>query len=203
MSFESLIHASDNIVASLLYLLICLITIFWLMVVYFNKKRKKSIRGSYFKVILFTIIVLLVSNAAVILFLFAGVGGIPFRILYTIHWECFIFWFGTYRVYNILFLSGAGEEEWSDKNHFKKLYTGLPVSKKIVWNDVIKYLAMVIYLFIPYKMMDVNHMIFIDGIATYYVIAYMFISGGISLFLDTLIVYKKEYLINYLLYLFT
>ena len=122
MNFESLIHASDNIIASLLYLLICFITIAWLLVVYFNKKRKNTIRGEYFKTILFTIIILLLSDAVIVFFLHYRIGGLVYRVLYTLHWECFIWWFGSYRVYNLLFLSNSWEEEWSNKDGFKKLY---------------------------------------------------------------------------------
>ncbi|MBQ6497132.1 MAG: response regulator, partial [Bacilli bacterium] len=196
MSFiENLVHASDGIIASILYLFICLVTIIWLLVVYFNKKRKNSIRALFFKVILFTIITLLVSNAVVVFFLNEGIDGILFRIVYAIHWECFIWWFGTYRVYNLLFLSGDGEEEWPKQGGFKKLYTGLSISKKIMWNDIVKYLSMVIYLFLPFSMMDVNNLNFIQGINTYFVVIYMFASGGISLF-EALITYKKETTFN-------
>ena len=159
MSFiANLVHASDGIIASILYLFICLVTIMWLLVVYFNKKRKNSIRALFFKIILFTIITLLVTNAVVVFFLNEGIDGILFRIIYAIHWECFIWWFGTYRVYNLLFLSGDGEEEWPKEGGFKKLYTGLPVSKKILWNDIVKYIAMVIYLFLPFSMLDINNL---------------------------------------------
>ena len=196
MSFiANLVHASDGIIASILYLFICLVTIMWLLVVYFNKKRKNSIRALFFKIILFTIITLLVTNAVVVFFLNEGIDGIIFRIIYAIHWECFIWWFGTYRVYNLLFLSGDGEEEWPKEGGFKKLYTGLPVSKKILWNDIVKYIAMVIYLFLPFSMLDINNLNFIQGINTYFVVAYMFASGGISLF-ETLVVYKKETTFN-------
>ena len=196
MSFiANLVHASDGIIASILYLFICLVTIMWLLVVYFNKKRKNSIRALFFKIILFTIITLLVTNAVVVFFLNEGIDGILFRIIYAIHWECFIWWFGTYRVYNLLFLSGDGEEEWPKEGGFKKLYTGLPVSKKILWNDIVKYIAMVIYLFLPFSMLDINNLNFIQGINTYFVVAYMFASGGISLF-ETLVVYKKETTFN-------
>ena len=196
MSFiENLVHASDGIIASILYLFICLVTIIWLLVVYFNKKRKNSIRALFFKVILFTIITLLVSNAVVVFFLNEGIDGILFRIVYAIHWECFIWWFGTYRVYNLLFLSGDREEEWPKQGGFKKLYTGLSISKKIMWNDIVKYLSMVIYLFLPFSMMDVNNLNFIQGINTYFVVIYMFASGGISLF-EALITYKKETTFN-------
>ncbi len=196
MSFiANLVHASDGIIASILYLFICLVTIMWLLVVYFNKKRKNSIRALFFKIILFTIITLLVTNAVVVFFLNEGIDGILFRIIYAIHWECFIWWFGTYRVYNLLFLSGDGEEEWPKEGGFKKLYTGLPVSKKILWNDIVKYIAMVIYLFLPFSMLDINNLNFIQGINTYFVVAYMFVSGGISLF-ETLVVYKKETTFN-------
>ena len=119
MSFESLIHAPDNIVASLLYLLICFITIAWLLVIYFNKKRKKTMQGFFFKLIIYTIICLLLSDAVILLMLFHGTEEWIYRIVFTFHWECFIMWFGTYRVYNILFLSGIGDKEWSKKNNFK------------------------------------------------------------------------------------
>ena len=192
---ENLVHAPDGVVASILYLFICFVTVIWLLVVYFNKKRKNSYRAVYFKIILFTIITLLVSNAIVVFFINEGVTGIIFRIAYALHWECFIWWFGTYRVYNLLFLSGYGEEEWPEKDGFKKLYTGLPISRRILWNDIVKYLSMLIYLFLPFTMPDINNLQFIQGINTYFVIVYMFTSGGISL-AETLIVYKKETTFN-------
>ena len=195
MSLSNLVHAPESVVASILYLFICFVTIMWLLVVYFSKKRKNSLRAVYFKIILFTIITLLVSNALVILLLNNGITNWLYRIVYIIHWECFIWWFGTYRVYNLLFLSGYGEEEWPEKGAFKKLYTELPISKRILWNDIVKTIAMIIYLFLPFKMMDPNHMVFINGIATYYVILYMMVSGGISLF-ETVFVYKKETTFN-------
>ena len=196
MSFiENLVHAPDGIIASILYLFICFVTIIWLLVIYFNKKRKNSIRAVFFKIILFTIITLLVSNAVVVFFLNEGVTGIPFRIIYAIHWECFIWWFGTYRVYNLLFLSGDGEEEWPEEGGFKKLYTGLSISKKIVGNDIVKFLSMIIYLFLPFSMLDINNLNFISGINTYFVIVYMFVSGGISLF-ETLVTYRKQATFN-------
>ena len=192
---ENLVHAPDGVVASILYLFICLVTIMWLLVVYFNKRRKNSYRTVFFKIILFTIIALLITNAVVVFFLNEGVTGIVFRIAYALHWECFIWWFGTYRVYNLLFLSGAGEEEWPEKDGFKRLYTGLPISRRILWNDIVKYLSMLIYLFLPFTMPDVNNLNFIQGINTYFVILYMFVSGGISL-AETLVVYKKETTFN-------
>ncbi len=195
MNFESLIHASDNIIASLLYLLICFITIAWLLVVYFNKKRKNTIRGEYFKTILFTIIILLLSDAVIVFFLHYKVGGLVYRVIYTLHWECFIWWFGSYRIYNLLFLSNSGEEEWSNKDGFKKLYNDLPVSKKIVRNDVFKYIVMIIYLFLPFRMMDVDNVVLIKGVSAYYVVTYMFLIGLIST-CETLIVYKKQPLFN-------
>ncbi len=192
---ENLVHASDGIIASVLYLFICLVTIMWLLVVYFNKKRKNSIRAVFFKIILFTIILLLVSNGVVVFFINEGVDGIIFRIAYAIHWECFIWWFGTYRVYNLLFLSNTGEEEWPKKGGWKKLYTELPISRKIVWNDIVKYMAMIVYLFLPFTMPDKSNLIFIQGINTYFVILYMFVSAGISLG-ETLITYNKQTLFN-------
>ena len=195
MNLDSLIHASDNILASLLYLFICFITIIWLLVVYFNKKRKNSIRSVFFKIILFTIILLLSSDVLIVLFVHNRIGGLLYRIIYTLHWECFIWWFGTYRVYNILFLSGYGEEEWSNKNGFKKLYTAFPVSKKILINDIFKYLVMIIYLFLPFQMIDVENVRFIQGVAAYYVVTYMFFIGFISSY-ETLVDYKKETLFN-------
>ena len=86
---ENLVHAPDGVVASILYLFICFVTVIWLLVVYFNKKRKNSYRAVYFKIILFTIITLLVSNAIVVFFINEGVTGIIFRIAYALHWECF------------------------------------------------------------------------------------------------------------------
>ena len=195
MSFENLIHASDNIVASLLYLFICFITIIWLVVVYFNKKRKNTIRSVFFKIILFTIILLLSSDVLIILFIHNRVEGLIYRIIYTIHWECFIWWFGTYRVYNILFLSGYGEEDWSSKNGLKRLYTEFPISKKILRNDIFKYLVMIIYLFLPFEMIDVNNVTLINGVASYYVVSYMFFIGCISSY-ETLVEYKNEKLFN-------
>ena len=192
---ENLVHAPDGVVASILYLFICFVTVVWLLVVYFNKKRKNSYRAVFFKIILFTIITLLVSNAVVVFFINEGVTGIIFRIAHAIHWECFIWWFGTYRVYNLLFLSGYGEEEWPEKNGLKKLYTELPISKRILWNDIVKYISMIIYLFLPFTMPDINNLKFIEGINTYFIIVYMFTSGGISLF-ETLVTYKKETLFN-------
>ncbi len=195
MSLESLIHASDNIVASLLYLFICFVTIIWLLVVYFNKKRKNSIRGVYFKIIIFTIILLLSSDVVIVLLLHNGIEGLVFRIINTIHWECFIWWFGNYRAYNILFLSGDGEEEWSKEQGFKKVYTDLPCSKRLIVNDIIKYAAMVGFLFLPVQVIDLNHINFIQGTAQLYVVVYMFLIGFISMY-ETLVIFKKQTVFN-------
>ena len=195
MDFESLIHASDNIVASLLYLFICFITIIWLLVVYFNKKRKNTIRGEYFKTILFTIITLLITDVVMVFFLHYRIGGFVYRVIYTLHWECFIWWFGNYRIYNLLFLSNAGEEEWSNKEGFKKVYKDLPISKKIVKNDIFKYAVMIIYIFLPVRTIDIENVILIKGVSAYFVVSYMFFIGLISLY-ETLVDYRKEPLFN-------
>ena len=194
MNLGSLIHASDNIIASVLYLLICFVTTMWLLVIYHSKTRTKTVRGTFFNIILYTIILLLVSNFLIVVFLNAGIDGWLFRVVYAIHWGSFIWWFGTYRNYNLLFLSGDGEVDWS-RTSMKDLFTKFSISKRLLWNTVFQVLALVIYFFLPFKMLDVNNLNFIDGIGVYFVIAYMFIVGGISLY-ETVFVYKDESLFN-------
>ena len=75
MSLESLIHAPDSIVASLLYVFICFVTIAFLLVIYFNKRRSNSMRSYFFRTIIYTIIVLLLTDAIIELFLYKGVTG--------------------------------------------------------------------------------------------------------------------------------
>ena len=195
MSLESLIHAPDSIVASLLYMFICFVTIAFLLVIYFNKRRSNSMRSHFFRSIIYTIIVLLLTDAIINLFLFKGVTGWIYRIVYIIHWESFIWWFSTYRVYNMLFLSGIGNEEWPKNGGYKKLYKELPISKKILWNDIIRIIAVIVFLFMPFQMMDPNNINFLHGIAEYYVALFMFVSGAISLY-ETIFIYKEQTLFN-------
>ena len=195
MSLDSLIHAPDSIVASLLYIFICFVTIAFLLVIYFNKRRNNSMRSHFFRTIIYSIIVLLLTDAIIELFLLKGVTGWIYRIIYIIHWESFIWWFSTYRVYNLLFLSGIGDEEWPKKGGYKKLYTELPISRKIMWNDIVRVIAMIVYLFMPFQMIDPNNINFIQGIAEYYVALFMFVSGAISLY-ETVFIYKNQTLFN-------
>ena len=195
MSLESLIHAPDSIVASLLYIFICFVTIAFLLVIYFNKRRSNSMRSHFFRIIIYSIIALLFTDSIIELFLFKGVTGWIYRIVHIIHWESFIWWFSTYRVYNLLFLSGVGDEEWPKKGGYKKLYTELPISRKIMWNDIVRVIAMIVYLFMPFQMIDPNNINFMQGMAEYYVALFMFVSGAISLY-ETLFIYKDQTLFN-------
>ena len=134
-----------------------------LCMVYFSKKRFLSIRNKLYRYMLIDIVVLLVTE--IITSFFAYYFNIEFLtlLLSRIAWFNGIIWFSLLYYYSIVFAENI------EVNNLKEL---MFMSKRNKVMTIIFALFAIIYLFMPFELIQKGNMIYIPGVAAYFVLVF-------------------------------
>ncbi len=101
---RTLLNFNNNIMASLVITLICLLYTILLSVMYFCKGKEKEVRNKLYKIMLITVLFTLISELIKTICMGFGIENIFSKIIFISHWWGFIVWLGIYYIYCLVYL---------------------------------------------------------------------------------------------------
>ncbi|MBR7042355.1 MAG: hypothetical protein IKI04_02515, partial [Bacilli bacterium] len=138
-----------------------------LLISYYLQDRISSIGSKLYRILLIIIIVLLITEIIGSYYFMYGEYMLVHDIVLRLHWSTGIFWFMILYFYSVCFLKDVKAASVREliKND-KRCRTFGIVS--VIW--------LVVYIFLPFKEMNYDTYTYVPGIASYFILAYCFLS---------------------------
>ena len=150
-----------------------------LFISYYLQQRMSSIGSKLYRILLIIVIVLLITEIIGSYYFMYGHSIIINNLILRFRWSMNIFWFMILYFYSVCFLKDVIATSF---------WNLIKVDKRCKIFAIFSFVYLIVYLFLPFKVMDYDTYTYIPGMAAWFILIYCFI----SMLLITLLMIRRR-----------